>query len=283
MTTDTPEVWVPDLSEATVYIVGGTSGVGLQVARQLVRAGTQRIGLVGRNTERGEKAAAEIRTLASGVWAFFAAGDVNDPAEAARVTEELSASLGPADILINSTVSAFTPQLFHDTLPEDVPAILLQQALGPINMCRTVLPHMRAKHGGAIVNIASDAAKHPTPGESVIGAAMAAIVMFSKTLAMEAKRDGIRINAVTPSLIRDTAPTTVSWPSRSAPSSSRRPPDWRHWGSPSRSTWRTSCCFCAALRPVGSPGKRSARMVASRQGEGSSAAPQLVHTILTDS
>ena len=204
MTTDTPEVWVPDLSEATFYIVGGTSGVGLQVARQLVRAGTQRIGLVGRNTERGEKAAAEIRSLASGVWAFFAAGDVNDPAEAARVTEELSASLGPADVLINSTVSAFTPRLFHDTPPEDVPSILLQQALGPINMCRAVLPHMRAKHGGAIVNIASDAAKHPTPGESVIGAAMAAIVIFSKTLAMEAKRDGIRVNAVTPSLIRDT-------------------------------------------------------------------------------
>ena len=75
-----------------------------------------------------------------------------------------------------------------------------------IARCRyfAVLPHMRTKRGGVIVNIASDAAKHPTPGESVIGAAMAAIVMFSKTLAMEAKRDGIRVNAVTPSLIRDT-------------------------------------------------------------------------------
>ncbi|MFC0448095.1 SDR family NAD(P)-dependent oxidoreductase [Rhodococcus jostii] len=204
MSTDTHEVWVPDLSEATVYIVGGTNGVGLQVARQLVRAGTQRIGLVGRNTERGEKAATEVRSLASGVWAFFAAGDVNDPAEAARVTEELSASLGPADILINSIASVYSPQLFHNTPPEAVPSILLQQALGPINMCRAVLPHMRTKRGGVIVNIASDAAKHPTPGETVLGAAMAAIVMFSKTLAMEAKHDGIRVNAVTPSLIRDT-------------------------------------------------------------------------------
>ncbi|EHI39938.1 2-hydroxycyclohexanecarboxyl-CoA dehydrogenase [Rhodococcus opacus PD630] len=170
----------------------------------MVRAGTQRIGLVGRDVERGEKAATEVRSLASGVWAFFASGDVNDPAEATRVTEELSASLGAADILINSTVSAFTPNLLHETRPEDVPAILLQQALGPLNMCRAVLPHMREKRGGVVVNIASDAAKHPTPGESVIGAAMAAIVMFSKTLAMEAKRDGIRVNAVTPSLIRDT-------------------------------------------------------------------------------
>ena len=204
MSSELGEIRVPSPAESTVYIVGGTGGVGLEVARHFVGAGTQRIGLVGRNIERGEKAAAHIRSLASGVWCLFAAGDVNDPAEAARVTAELSASVGAADILINSTTSSFTPRLFHETPPQDVPSILVQQALGPINMCRAVLPGMRAQHGGVIVNLASDAAKHPTPGESVIGAAMAAIVTFSKTLAMEAKRDGIRVNAVTPSLIRDT-------------------------------------------------------------------------------
>ena len=60
------------------------------------------------------------------------------------------------------------------------------------------------QHGGSIVNVASDAAKVPTPGESVIGAGMAAIVTFTRTLAVEAKRDGIRVNAVTPSLIEGT-------------------------------------------------------------------------------
>jgi NAD(P)-dependent dehydrogenase (short-subunit alcohol dehydrogenase family) len=57
------------------------------------------------------------------------------------------------------------------------------------------------------VNIASDAGKLATPGESIIGAAMAAIVMFSRTLAIEAKRDGIRVNVLTPSLIAGTATT----------------------------------------------------------------------------
>ena len=61
---------------------------------------------------------------------------------------------------------------------------------------------MREK--GCIINVASDAAKFPTPGESVIGAAMAGIVMFSKTLAMEAKRRQIRVNVVTPSLVTGT-------------------------------------------------------------------------------
>ncbi|MET8430687.1 SDR family oxidoreductase [Nocardia sp. NPDC004860] len=204
MSSETREIRVPGLGESTVYIVGGTSGVGLEVARRFVRAGTQRIGLVGRNTERGEKAAAHVRSLAPGVWSCFVSGDVNDPAEAGRVTGELRAALGGADILVNSTAAVFTPRLFHDTPPEDVPAILMQQAFGPINMCRAVLPDMRSQRGGVIVNVASDAAKYPTPGESVIGAAMAAIVMFSKTLAMEAKRDGVRVNAVTPSLITDT-------------------------------------------------------------------------------
>jgi NAD(P)-dependent dehydrogenase (short-subunit alcohol dehydrogenase family) len=63
---------------------------------------------------------------------------------------------------------------------------------------------MRAQRSGVIVNIASDAAKSATPGEAVIGAAMAAIMMFSRTVAMEAKRDGIRVNVLTPSLIAGT-------------------------------------------------------------------------------
>ncbi|MFF3572658.1 SDR family NAD(P)-dependent oxidoreductase [Nocardia jiangxiensis] len=204
MISETDEIRVPAPAESTVYIVGGTTGVGLEVAHRFVAAGTQRIGLVGRDPERGQRAAEDIRSLALGVWCLFVAGDVNDPGEAGRVAGELRAGLGPADILVNSTVSAFTPRLFHEIAPEDVPAILTQQALGPINMCRAVLPDMRTQRGGVIVNVASDAAKYPTPGESVIGGAMAAIVMFSRALAMEAKRDGIRVNAVTPSLIRDT-------------------------------------------------------------------------------
>ena len=57
---------------------------------------------------------------------------------------------------------------------------------------------------GCVINIASDAAKIPTPGESIIGAAMAGIVLFTRTLAVEGKRDGIRANVLTPSLVSGT-------------------------------------------------------------------------------
>jgi NAD(P)-dependent dehydrogenase (short-subunit alcohol dehydrogenase family) len=76
-----------------------------------------------------------------------------------------------------------------------------------MHMASAVLPGMRTRRGGVIVNVASDAAKTATPGESVIGAAKAAIVMFTRTIAIEEKRYGIRANALTPSLVYGTAST----------------------------------------------------------------------------
>ena len=87
---------------------------------------------------------------------------------------------------------------------EDIAGILMGQALAPMHMTRAVLPVMREQRGGAIINIASDAGKVATPGETVLGSAMAAIVMFSRTVAIEGKRDGVRVNAITPSLIMGT-------------------------------------------------------------------------------
>jgi NAD(P)-dependent dehydrogenase (short-subunit alcohol dehydrogenase family) len=87
---------------------------------------------------------------------------------------------------------------------ETIQDTLLAQALPPMLLTRAVLPYMQQQGGGSIINVASDAAKVATPGESVLGAAMAAIVMFSKVAAIEAKRNGVRVNAVTPSLIAGT-------------------------------------------------------------------------------
>jgi len=78
---------------------------------------------------------------------------------------------------------------------------------GTFIVCRAAVPILLGSGGGVIVNVASDAAKTATPGEAVIGAAKAAIVMFTRTIAMEEKRYGIRANALTPSLVHGTAST----------------------------------------------------------------------------
>jgi len=93
----------------------------------------------------------------------------------------------------------------HKTGLDEIQPILLQQIMAPLLTSRIVLPWMTAQGGGAIINIASDAAKVATPGETIISAAMAGIVMFTRTLAIEAKRNGIRVNVVTPSIIEGTA------------------------------------------------------------------------------
>jgi 2-hydroxycyclohexanecarboxyl-CoA dehydrogenase len=184
-----------------VLIAGGTSGVGLATAAAFAAAGAVRLALVGRSKERGDRAIAVLRKAAPQAAPEFVQADVNVPGEAVGAAAAAERRLGGIDVLVNSTVAPYQPRLLHDTPIEQVPEMLLQQAAGPMIMSRAVLPMMRERKRGAIINIASDAVKVPTPGETVIGAAMAAIVTFSRTLATEAKRYGVRVNAVTPSLI----------------------------------------------------------------------------------
>lgn len=196
------------LSDCSAVLTGGTSGVGLAVAEQLLAAGVPRLVLIGRDAERGRSALRHLAADARRARASFIQADANDPDEARRAGEEAAAQVGPIDVLVNSTTSSNVPDLLNDIPVERIATILTQQALAPLHMTRVVLPWMREERRGSIVNVASDAAKVPTPGESVIGAAMAAITMFSRTAALEAKRDGVRINVVTPSLI-DGTPTSA--------------------------------------------------------------------------
>ncbi|RKI35822.1 SDR family oxidoreductase, partial [Corallococcus sp. AB049A] len=96
------------------------------------------------------------------------------------------------------------PRLLHQTPVADLPGILQRCLFAQILCCSAALPAMRSAGRGTIINIASDAAKIPTPGESVIGAAIAGIVMFTRVLAVEGKRDGIRANVLTPSMTSGT-------------------------------------------------------------------------------
>lgn len=198
------EVIVPQFDTAALLISGGTSGVGLASALKFAEAGVRRIAIMGRDAERGEKARALVAAAHPDIDIRFLRGDANVARDAQQVCEAARDAFGAVDILLNSTVGPAAPTLLKSTPIEDIESILLEQALGPLLMSRAVMPMMCARRSGVILNIASDAAKLPTPGESVIGAGMAAITMFSKTLAVEAKRDGIRVNVLTPSLIKGT-------------------------------------------------------------------------------
>ena len=160
--------------------------------------------LLGRNAKRGAAACSLCRDRAPSASVEFIAVDATDPAAAVFAEQKARARLGAIDVLVNTTGPSQPPRLLHETPIEDVRAILDGLILPPLHMMHAVLPGMRDRGGGSIINVASDAAKIATPGESLIGSAMAAIVMFSKGAAVEAKREGVRVNVLTPSLIANT-------------------------------------------------------------------------------
>jgi 2-hydroxycyclohexanecarboxyl-CoA dehydrogenase len=194
---------VSDSRLNNVVILGGTSGVGLETAARFAGQG-DRVVIMGRDLGRGAAALAALGARVDGADVSFVPVDASDAADAVRAGAEAHDALGSIDVLMCSTNTSQLPQLLHRMKPTSIVGCLTELALPPLHMTHAVLPHMRAAGHGSIILVASDAAKVPTPGESVIGAAMAAICMFARTAAVEAKREGIRINVLTPSLIADT-------------------------------------------------------------------------------
>ncbi|MGH6945558.1 MAG: SDR family NAD(P)-dependent oxidoreductase, partial [Geminicoccaceae bacterium] len=123
---------------------------------------------------------------------------------ARRLARETIEAFGRIDLLLCSAGGNSMPKLFHEMAHAEIGEIVAEDLMGVFHAARAVLPAMMAQKGGAIINVASDAAKVATPGETVIGAVMAAIVMFSRALAIEAKRSGVRVNCLTPSIVAAT-------------------------------------------------------------------------------
>ena len=165
--------------------------------------------LVGRDRARGEAAAASVvEEATASVDVRFVSADVTTVGGATAAAEAAATAFGAVDLLVNTgggpAGGVGMPTLFHKTPIEEVTVAvdgLLHAVLLP---SRAVLPLMMEQGGGTIINVASDAGKAATPGESVIGAGMAGIMMFTRGLANEAKRSGVRVNCLTPSIVRGT-------------------------------------------------------------------------------
>ncbi|MEQ8368781.1 MAG: SDR family oxidoreductase [Roseicyclus sp.] len=193
------------IEDARILISGGTAGVGLACARKFDSPGASKVAINRRIVERGEQARATLSAEFSGCDFHFLAADAGKTEEAIALGQEADGAMGGVDVLVNTTVSADPyPTLFHKIDIGDLEGMVMTQIMPHLLLSRVVMDGMRRQEGGVIVNIASDAGKVPTPGETVIGGLMAAIMMFTRTLAMATKRLGIRVNCVTPFIIRVT-------------------------------------------------------------------------------
>lgn len=191
----------PALHGKNALVVGGTSGIGLAAAVGLARAGVSRITLVGRDADRGARAKQILS--AEGASAEFMAGDASQPEQASQMVSGCANVMGSLDIVVNAVAPLGKAAPIDQQPAQDLLDLMVALAAPPLLITAAAIRAMR-ESGGSIVNIASDAAKVPTPGEAAVGAGMAAITMFSRTAALEAKRYGVRVNVLTPSLVLDT-------------------------------------------------------------------------------
>jgi 2-hydroxycyclohexanecarboxyl-CoA dehydrogenase len=191
------------MTTGPALVTGGTAGIGFACAEALLGAGVGQIGLNGRDRARAEEAAQALRMRFPAAEIESFAGDMGHATVASQVVEGVVTRFGGLSLLVNSTGGTDVPQLLETLTPSAIEGILSRCLLPQLVSSRVALPHLM-KTRGCVINIASDAAKIPTVGEAVIGAAMAGIVMFTRTLAMEGKRHGVRANVVTPSVTTGT-------------------------------------------------------------------------------
>ena len=192
------------LSDQVALVYGGTGGIGLACAEAFLEAGVKALVVVGRTTERGEAAIARLQASGYNGRVRYVQGDAASVEGAEQAVRQTVEAFGCVDIMLSSAGGSPVPSILHRIPLEQVQPTVDGLLMGAILPARAVLPVMMEQGSGVILTVASDVAKIATPGESIIGAAMAGIVMFTRGLAIEAKRSGIRANCLTPSIVRGT-------------------------------------------------------------------------------
>lgn len=170
----------------TVLITGASQGLGRALARLLAARG-YRLVLNARNAER-------LQELASELGAIAVAGDVSE------VAEEIAEAAGRVDVLINnaSELGPLPMPKLEDYPWDALLRVFKVNAVAPLHLAQLVLPQMKARGEGLIVNISSDAATNAYPGWGGYGASKAALEHISRTLAVELDGTGVRVEIVDP-------------------------------------------------------------------------------------
>jgi 2-hydroxycyclohexanecarboxyl-CoA dehydrogenase len=180
-----------DFKGKAALITGGSGGIGLRVAEQLAEAGA-RVFINGRSAERGEQAVAKLQEINQD--ARFIPGDCASYQDVVGIVDTVRSAAGRLDILISAGAEGEAgPTPFAEMTSRQIENEFRKRLLPRIFPVHAALPALR-ENGGSVVLLTTDAGRYATPGESVLGAVGASVIMMTKVLAKEFSRDKIRVN-----------------------------------------------------------------------------------------
>lgn len=181
-----------DLNGQVAVVTGGAQGIGFAVAQRLLASGAK--------VSLWDMDAAVLATAAKALGPNCSAktADITDLPGLVRIHAEVEAEIGPVSILVNSAGIAGKNATVEDFDPEEWRRIVEVNLNGTFYVNKIVIPSMKARNYGRIVNISSVAGKEGNPNLSAYSAAKAGVIGLTKSLGKELAKHDIAVNAVTP-------------------------------------------------------------------------------------
>ncbi|MGV0818992.1 glucose 1-dehydrogenase [Martelella sp. AMO21009] len=183
-----------DLSGRIALVTGAAGGIGREICKRFAEEEVTVIA-TDLNAEALAEMARDFADLPGKIEHVVL--DITDMSAVQKVVADSISSHGQIDILVNNA-GWDVAKPFIETDPELWEKLISINLMGPLNLQRAVLPGMIAAGGGKIINMASDAGRVGSSGESVYSACKGGIIAFTKTLAREQARNGIVVNTVCP-------------------------------------------------------------------------------------
>ncbi|HEY4060583.1 MAG TPA: SDR family oxidoreductase [Puia sp.] len=187
------------LAGKTALVTGGSKGIGMAAALSLSEA-RAKVAICSRDGEELKRTAAEIETR-TGHRVVGIVADVTSQADVDRLVQQTIDNLGGIDILVNNAGSIGELGPFEDISTEIYGSLYELNVVSMVRLVKAVLPGMKAKKWGRIINISSENGLQPDPDMMPYNLTKAAIINFSKSLSKSVGRHNILVNTVSPAFI----------------------------------------------------------------------------------